>query len=90
MKVTIDKLPEYRKDDMRETIYIVSHRIPNTNDLHFYYSRRKFNYTYLLCKCNICKRLIGKYIVDDFGIPIKATFEDLEHSCRKSIKKRPN
>lgn len=82
MRAHIEKLPQYTNEDVKDACRIVQQRIP-MKDITIKYVRRNSAYTHLLCRCNICNRLLGKYTVDDFGVPIKAVFELEEHPCRK-------
>ena len=68
MKAHVIKLPFYTNDDMIDMVKSISKRMPNVNVTFSY----KYNN----------KQLLGKYIVDDFGIPMKVLYEKEGHPCR--------
>lgn len=81
MRATIKMLPWYDKDDMKDMAVSISKRMP-FKDASFYYKyNKKIDRMYLYCRCNICNNLLGKYIADDFGTPMKVLFEKEEHPC---------
>lgn len=82
MKAHVIKLPFYTNDDMIDMVKSISKRMPNVNVTFSYKYNNKTDRMMLYCKCNLCKQLLGKYIVDDFGIPMKVLYEKEGHPCR--------
>lgn len=81
MRATIKKLPWYNNEDMKDMVLSISRRTPLKDALFYYKYNKRVDRMHLYCKCNICNNLLGKYIVDDFGVPMKVLFEKEEHPC---------
>lgn len=82
MRANIIKLPWYDNEDMKEMVKSISKRMSLKEGLFYYKYNKLTDRMYLYCKCKICNRLMGKYIADDFGAPMKVLFEVEEHPCK--------
>lgn len=87
MRATIFKLPHFANEDMVSMARSVHRRIQFRNAVFTYKYNDRTDHMLLYCKCNVCKMILAKYIVDDFGTPMKALFEREEHPCRPWVKR---
>lgn len=81
MRATITKLPWHSNDDIKDMVLSISRRMPFKNACFYYKYNKRIDRMCLYCRCNVCNNLLGKYIADDFGLPMKVLFEKEEHPC---------